>query len=245
MTKALEGHTLQRYDGELNNLHMRVLEMGSLVLNQFRQALQALREQDPVVAQQVLEREHDVDRLELESDEDVITVIAKRGPVAGDLRVIMAISKAITDLERIGDEAARIAGLITLIYDKERNLPSPQLLRDVVTMGGLALEMLQEALESFDTLDADRAQALACRQNELDVEFQSSLRRLATFLLEDARNVGHAIHTVLMIKAIERIGDHARNLSEYVIYMVSGQDIRHRLGAYCRTQGHAATDGRD
>jgi phosphate transport system protein len=235
MTHSLEGHTVHRYDGELNNLHLRVLEMGGLVLDQVRHALRALQEKDSNYANTVLEREHEVDELELGIDDDVITMIAKRGPVARDLRVIMSISKAITDLERIGDEAARIAHLAKGMYESERSAPSGHLMRDVIKMAKLALEMLQESLASFDSLNATHAQALVCRENELDLEFQSSLRRLATFLLEDARNVGHAIHIVLLIKSIERIGDHARNIAEYVIYMVRGEDVRHRLGSYCET----------
>lgn len=233
MTQKLEGHTVHRYDGELNNLHLRVLEMGGLVLDQARHALHALQEKDTSFANTVLEREHEVDELELEIDDDVITMIAKRGPVARDLRVITSISKTITDLERIGDEAARIAHIAKAIYESERSAPSRHLMRDVIKMAQMGLDMLQESLESFDSLNPSHARALVCRDNELDLEFQSSLRRLATFLLEDARNVGHAIHIVLLIKAIERIGDHARNIAEYVIYMVQGQDVRHRLASYC------------
>jgi phosphate transport system protein len=235
MTHSLEGHTVHRYDGELNNLHLRVLEMGGLVLDQVRHALRALQDKDTGFANTVLEREHEVDNLELEIDDDVITMIAKRGPVARDLRIIMSISKTITDLERIGDEAARIGHIAKAIYESERSAPSGHLMRDVIKMAQLGVEMLQEALEAFDSLNATHARALVCRENELDLEFQSSLRRLATFLLEDARNVGHAIHIVLLIKCIERIGDHARNIAEYIIYMVRGEDVRHRLGSYCET----------
>ena len=235
MTHSLEGHTVHRYDGELNNLHLRVLEMGGLVLDQVRHALRALQDKDTSFANTVLEREHEVDDLELAIDDDVITMIAKRGPVARDLRIIMSISKTITDLERIGDEAARIGHIAKAIYESERSAPSGHLMRDVIKMAQLGVEMLQEALEAFDSLDATHARALVCRENELDLEFQSSLRRLATFLLEDARNVGHAIHIVLLIKCIERIGDHARNIAEYIIYMVRGEDVRHRLGSYCET----------
>lgn len=102
--------------------------------------------------------------------------------------------------------------------------------------------MLHEALESFDKLDAERAAALICKENELEIEFRSSLRRLATYLLEDARNVGHAIHTVLMIKSIERVGDHARNLAEYIVYIIQGRDIRHNHAAYCGTDEAAGDD---
>ncbi len=233
MSMKLEGHTVQRYNGELNNLHLKVMEMGCLVLDQARMALQALRTKNVDEVDQVVGREHEVHTLERTLDDDIVTIIAKRSPVAMDLRVIMSMSKAITDLERIGDEAARIACIGKELYSAEHNQPGKNLLRDVTTMGQLALEMLQESLESFDMLNATHANALVCRENELDIEFQSSFRRLATFLLEDARNVGHSIHIVLLIKAIERIGDHARNIAEYVIYMVRGEDVRHRLSSYC------------
>ncbi len=239
MSSTLEGHTMQRYDGELNNLHLRVVEMGGLVLDQVRLALAALKEKDKATARTVLEREHEVHALELGIDDDVITVVAKRGPVARDLRVIMSISKCVTDLQRIGDEAVRITNVGRGLYDSEHSPPGDYLLRDVRTMGHQAMAMLQDTLASFDTLDVKRSEALVCRENELDIEFQSSLRRLATFLLEDARNVGHAIHIVLLIKAIERIGDHARNIAEYVIFMVHGEDVRYRLGNYCEPGNHA------
>ena len=237
MSQPLEGHTVQRYNGELNSLHLHVTEMGGLVLDQVRRALDSLRHKDIDAARTVLEREHEVDALEVNIDNDVVSVIAKRGPVARDLRVIIAVSKAITDLERIGDEAARLANLTLAIYDSENSQPAKHLMRDVSTMGHIATTMLGEAIQSFDTLNAKHAANLVCRENELDIEFQSSLRRLATFLLEDARIVGHAIHTVLMIKAIERIGDHARNLAEYIIYIVQGEYIRHDHAAYCEP-GH-------
>ena len=112
-------------------------------------------------------------------------------------------------------------------------------MRDVGIMGQQVTAMLHESLESFDTLDAKRAAMLICKDNELEIEFQSSLRRLATYLLEDARNVGHAIHTVLMIRSIERIGDHARNLAEYIVYIIQGKDIRHNHAAYCETDAGA------
>jgi phosphate transport system protein len=140
---------------------------------------------------------------------------------------VMAFSKAITDLERIGDEAARIANTTLAVYDDEIRRPSRKLLRDVHTMGKLAIGMLQDAIGLYDSFDLSCADTLLRRHGELDVEFQSSLRRLSTFILEDARNVGHAINAVLLVKAVERIGDHARNLAEYVIYLVRGEDVRH------------------
>lgn len=228
MSEILEGHTVRRYDGELNSLHMLVLEMGGLVLDQCRLALEALKTGDLDAAQKVLARENQVDALELRLDDNVWWVVGRRGPVARDLRVVMAFSKAVTDLERIGDEAVRIAHTTVAVYDDEVRRPSRKLMRDVQTMGKLAIGMLQDAVSIYDTYDLAVAEGLLRRHAELDMEFQSSLRRLSTFILEDARNVGHAINTVLLVKALERIGDHARNLAEYVIYLVQGDDVRHQ-----------------
>jgi phosphate transport system protein len=227
LSEILEGHTVRRYDGELNSLHLLVLEMGGLVLDQCRLALDALKTGDLDATRRVLARETQVDALELKLDDNVWWVVGRRGPVARDLRVVMAFSKAVTDLERIGDEAVRIAHTTVAVYDDEVRRPSRKLMRDVQTMGKLAIGMLQDAVSLYDTFDLNVAEGLLRRHAELDMEFQSSLRRLSTFILEDARNVGHAINTVLLVKALERIGDHARNLAEYIIYLVRGEDVRH------------------
>ena len=228
MIQPTEGHTVHRFDGELNHLHMLILQMGGLVLDQVRLAVTAVTEKNTTAARQVIQREPQVDELEVNIDEENIIVIAKRCPVAKDLRVTTVVSKAVTDLERIGDEAARIANQAIQMYRNNSGGPCPNLLRDIKTMGSLSLRMLQDALDMFDTFDIERARVLASGNVELDEEFQSSLRRLATFVLEDARNVGHTINITLVIKALERVGEHARNLAEYVIYLVQGEDVRHQ-----------------
>ncbi|MDY6942449.1 MAG: phosphate signaling complex protein PhoU [Pseudomonadota bacterium] len=225
--RDLEGHTVRRYDGELNHLHMTVLEMGGLVLDQVRLALQALRHHDDGMVDEVKSRENQVDALEVKLDEQIAHVIARRGPVAKDLRVIIAFSKAVADLERIGDEAAKVAILGGDLYPEGNNGPSDMLIRDAHIVGKVARDMLQEALDVLDSLSVSRAARLVNSEQNLDEEFQSSLRRLTTFVMEDARNVGHVVTITLILKALERIGDHAKNLAEYVIYMVEGQDVRH------------------
>jgi phosphate transport system protein len=227
MEGFLEGHTLRRYDGELNHLHLLVLEMGGLVIEQCLLALDALKGGDLDAAREVIRRETRVDALELRLDDDVWWEVGRRGPVARDLRAVMTFSKAVTDLERIGDEAARIAHITLDIYNPEAPQPSPRLMRDVQTMGKLAVGMLREAVGLFDSFDEPAARALLQRSPDLDAEFQSSLRRVTTFILEDARNVGHAVSVVVLVKSLERIGDHARNLAEYVIYLIRGEDVRH------------------
>jgi phosphate transport system protein len=227
MHPHLEGHTFKRFDGELGTVHMRVLEMGGLVGEQIRQALQALKDKDVTLARRVMGHDIEVDRLEVKADEEIANLLARRCPVARDLRAVLAFSKAITDLERIGDEALKIADMAVQIYDNDSADPSTALLRDAHTIGRQSLIMLHEAIEAFDNLDVYRATKIAAGYSELEVEFQSSIRRLATFIIEDPRNLGHTIKVVLIIKALERIGDHAKNLAEYVIYIISGEDVRH------------------
>ncbi len=227
MSARLEGHTFQRFDGELHHLHVELLQMAGLVHDQVQVVLEAFQQQNLDIFRVVKEREYQVDSLEKKIDSGITEVLAKRSPMARDLRAIIAFSKMVTDLERIGDEAARIAYIATNIYDNGRSNPSVYLLRDIGLMGKLACASLKEAIETLDILDMERAEKLLNSHDDLDEEFQSSLRRLTTFILEDARNVGHTINIVLILKSLERVGGHARNLAENVIYLISGEDIRH------------------
>ncbi|MDJ0871037.1 MAG: phosphate signaling complex protein PhoU [Gammaproteobacteria bacterium] len=222
-----EGHTIKRFDAELSHIIMLALEMGAMVLNQVRSALDALRNADLSAARQVIDVDYRVNALELQADEEIVSVIARRGPVARDLRLTIGISKALTDMERIGDEAAKIARMTEQMYETEGSQPGKDLKRDIYGMGKLATGLLQEVITAFDMLDADKAQQLALGGTEMDAEFESSLRRIATFIMEDHRTVGHAVDVVIIIKSLERIGDHARNIAEQVVYMVRGTDMRH------------------
>jgi phosphate transport system protein len=227
---STEGHTYRRYDGELNHLHFLVLEMGGLVLSQVRDALTAFRTRDVLLAQRVVTKDGAVDRLEVEADEEIAKLIARHSPVGNDLRMVIAVSKSVSDLERIGDEAVRIAGLVIQLFGHESGDPSGQLVRDVDRIGGLALSSLHCAVEVFDVWDERKALSVIDKHRELDLEFQSELRRLLTYVMEDARLIGFAINVVLAIKSLERIGHHAQNLAEYVVFQVMGKDIRHVQG---------------
>jgi len=226
MTKTLEGHADQRFDGELSSLHLHVLEMGGLALDQSRIALQAILGLNKELAKKVLEREPDVDSMEDSIDNSIVDLITKRGPVSRDLRITMAFSKVVVDLERIGDEAARVAYIVESLSDENQPKPAKNQMRDISTMGKLALGMLETAMTSFSELDTDLAETLLNADEELDAEFQSSLRHLTTFLLEDARNLGHTINITLVLKSLERLGAHAGNIAEYVIYLVHGVNVR-------------------
>lgn len=227
MSLNAEGHTLRRYDGELNHLHYLVLELGGLALAQVRDALEALRARNIDLAQQVIDREKLVDLAEVKADAEIVQLIARRCPVGSDLRLVFAVSKSITDLERVGDEAVKIASLTAQIFGSGSD-PNCQLLRDAGKMGRLAVDSLERALRIVDQWNEEEAAALISGHAELDAEFQSGLRRLMTYIMEDSRNVGYAVSIVLIIKALERIGDHACNLAEYLLYQVGGQDVRHR-----------------
>lgn len=228
---STEGHTVRRYDGELNHLHYLVLELGSLVLSQVRDAVEALSRRDVALAQTVLDRENAVDLGEVNADAEIVQLIARRCPVGGDLRLVFAVAKSITDLERIGDEAVKVATLGLHLFGAETGGADPNrlLLRDIASMAALALKHLECGLQMIDSWDEEKALALIRAHQSLDEEFQAGLRRLMTFVMEDARNIGFAVNIVLIIKALERIGDHARNLAEYVVYQVRGEDIRHRV----------------
>lgn len=234
----LEGHTHKRFDGELVNLHLKVLEMGGLALDQLRLARLALKEKDLRFAHQVIERDVEVDELEVTIDEEIANILARRNPMAKDLRAVLAFSKIIGELERIGDEAVKAATLALQMYDNDGSDPSTSMLRDISSMGRLVYAMLKDCLQILDHLDAERALEIVAGHSEVDAEFQASVRRLATFIMEDARCVGHSIKVVLCMKALERIGDHSRNLAEYVVFLVNGKDVRHIRNGHNPTDSH-------
>ena len=229
MTQPTEGHTVHRYDGDLNHIHLLALEMGGFVVDQLASALAALATQDIKLARSVSERDHRVNAMEVSTDSEIVTVLAKRSPVARDLRAVMAISKTIADLERIGDEAAKVAEIGVAMFSGDGSDPNKLLLRDIRVVGDLATAMLRKVLIAFDKFDFEAAEQVLRMRVEIGDEFQSALRRLATFIMEDPRNLGHTINIVLILKELERIGDYSRNIAESVIYLIKGDDVRHQI----------------
>ncbi len=226
-----EGHTVKRYDAELSHLRGQVIEMGGLVLDQVNKAIRALTTQDLDAAAHVMDRDHLIDDFEVETDQEVVNLIARRQPVANDLRMVIATSKAIAELERVGDEAVKIARMVMVIYGSDENQPSKPLLRDVYIMSRQATLLLRESLDAFDRLDVDRTAEILQSDEDLDEDFKSALRRLTTYVMEDHRTLGHAMNILTIIRALERIGDHAKNIAEYVVYQAVGKDIRHTAAA--------------
>jgi phosphate transport system protein len=209
----LEGHISRAFDGALASLHIRVVEMGGLVLDQVRETAAAYTEWLVAPAQHVLEREAEVNEYNHRLNEEQFTLIARRQPVAGDLRAIIAMSNVVHELERAGDEAKKIAR--TVIAQGGR--PGPATSRDVRHLGSLAVTLLRTALEAFDRLDPVLAAEVIAQDKELDEEYAAGLRRLMTRAMEDPRQVSIALEAAFALKSLERIGDHARNLARHVL----------------------------
>ena len=218
-------HTLKQFDTELEEIRSKVLQMGGLVEEQIIRALEALTTGNLTLASQVMENDHRVNALEVTIDEECSTVIALRQPAAKDLRMVMAVVKTITDLERIGDEAAKIARMTQAIYESDR--PTVPRVSEIQHVADIALGMLRNALDAFARLDLTVAAKVVRQDEQVDKAFVSILRQLITFMMEDPRTISHAIEILFIAKAIERIGDHAKNMSEYVVYLVKGKDVRH------------------
>ncbi|MEO1767314.1 phosphate signaling complex protein PhoU [Thiobacter aerophilum] len=218
-------HTSKQFDAELESVRSRVLQMGGLVEEQIIHAVDGLINGDLELAQAVIQNDHRVNAMEVSLDEDVSHIIARRQPTAGDLRMLMMIIKTITDLERIGDEAAKIARMTKLVYESDR-IAQPRF-SQIKFMSELVVDMLRRALDAFARLDPTAATQIARQDMQVDEQFRSELRHLITYMMEDPRTISMFIDILFAAKAIERIGDHAKNMSEYVVYMVKGKDVRH------------------
>ncbi len=235
MPISQDAHTVKQFDTQLISLRDLVLEMGGLVENQIQRAITALDEQDLNAAREVISYDQIINSLHVKADEDTVNLLARRQPMGSDLRMIIALSKIVADLERMGDKAGKIARMTIKIYDDGNSPPNAKLLRDVTPMTRLAVAMLHNSLDALARLDVEKAVAVAQSDDELDKEFHAALRRLITYMMEDPRTIGHALNVIFIIKALERIGDHANNIAESIIYLAKGKDVRY-LGAEGRIQ---------
>jgi phosphate transport system protein len=216
-----------QFDAELAAISTRVLEMGGLAESQVARAIHALVNTDGEVASQVLRDEERVNRMEVEIDSDLSSIIARRQPTARDLRLLIAVSKTIGNLERVGDEAARIARTVQRLINNGTFSRVRLPVGDVSFEASLATASLRKALDAFARLDAVHALEVIKDDNQIDAEFDGLMRKLITYMMEDPRTIGASIDLVFVAKAIERIGDHAKNLAEQIIYIVKGTDVRH------------------
>jgi phosphate transport system protein len=220
-------HLSSQFDAELSAISTRVLEMGGLVESQVGQAVYALTHLSHETAAQVLVAEERVNAMEVEIDNDLWTIIARRQPTARDLRLLVAISKAIANLERAGDEAARIARTVQRLINAGVSSRLRLPLADLGHESNLAVAQLRKSLDAFARLDVERALEVLKSDDQIDQEFEGLIRKLVTYMIEDPRTISSSIDLVFVAKAIERVGDHAKNLSEAVIYVVKGTDVRH------------------
>ncbi len=220
-------HLSTQFDAELSGISTRVLEMGGMVESQVERAVYALTHFSNEIAAEVLEVEARVNATEVEIDNDLSTIIARRQPTARDLRLLIAISKTIANLERVGDEAARIARTVQRLVNSGVSTRLRLPVNDLAYESELAVSQLRKALDAFARLDVERAIEVLKKDDLIDQEFEGLLRKLITFMMEDARTISSSIDLIFVAKAIERVGDHAKNLAEQIIYIVKGTDVRH------------------
>lgn len=217
-------HISQKFNDELNDARKHLMDLGGLVEKQVEDAVEALVEANSSLAEQVQREELNVDRMEILVDQECTRILAKRQPAASDLRLVLMMSKATTDLERIGDEANKIARhAITLCEDGK----SPRGYVEVRHIGALVKQMLNASLDAFTRFDVDAALDVVQQDKTVDQEYRTALRELITYMMEDPRSITRVMNIMWVLRSLERIGDHARNVAEYVIYLVKGLDVRH------------------
>ena len=217
-------HISQQFQHELEDIRSRVLEMGGLVEQQLTEALEALAKHNLGLAETVATSDHKVDILEVRLDEECTEIIARRQPAASDLRLILAVIRIITDLERVGDEAEKIGRMVIQLLEIEG---SNSYYVGVLAMGQHVREMLNAALNAFARMDSREALQIAQQEPRIDREYDATMRQLITYMMEDPRNITRSLDVVWIARALERISDHAANICESVIYLVEGKDIRH------------------
>ncbi len=218
-------HISQNFNEDLQKLKSEILEMGGLVEKQVANAVEALTEGDTALADRVRELEFEVNEFEIKLDEECTRILALRQPAASDLRMVISVSKTITDLERIGDESNKIAKLAIALVDEGG---APRGLVQTRHIGNLVRVMVQQALNAFARFDVHEAVQVVQEDKSVDLEYESAMRQLVTYMMEDPRSISRVLKVVWALRALERIGDHAMNIAEQLIYVVKGKDIRHR-----------------
>lgn len=229
-------HTMRSYDAELDEIRTRVLQMGGYVEQQVVLALEGLQDGDEQIIERVIQNDKQVNVYEVELDVACTHIIARRQPTANDLRSILSVFKVVTDLERIGDEAKKIAKVARKIHSGDAPCPDVQM-RHAANM---AVQQLRKSLDSFARQDVDSSAEILREDKDIDTEFKSIMRQLITFMMEDPRTISHGIELLFAAKAIERIGDHAKNVAENTIFLAHGKDVRHvGAEAVLREVGHS------
>ncbi|MEX0622813.1 phosphate signaling complex protein PhoU [Saccharospirillum sp.] len=217
-------HTSAQYNAELEEARKNLMQMGGLVEQQVEDALKALMEMDTALAQRVIETDNTVNEMELEIDEECTRILALRHPAASDLRFVIAVTKAVNDLERMGDEASKVAKHTLELADTGSG---PQGYVELRHIGEKVRHMVSQALDSFARLNTESAFEVLQQDQAVDLEYGTAIRTLVTTMMEDPRTITRALNVMWSLRSLERIGDHARNVAESVIYLVKGKDVRH------------------
>lgn len=228
-TENLGQHISKQFNQDLENIREEVLAMGGLVEEQLKKALEAFSQHDIELANEVIDNDDRVNNFEMSIDEDCIKILAKRQPAASDLRLVSTVLKAITDLERVGDEAEKIARMaIEIAETKDKSPLNGKLPYSALqNLGNVVKTMLHEALDAFARMDADAAIEIAKKDKKADDEYDAISRQLMTYMMEEPRSISKVLDFLWSARALERIGDHAHNICEYIVYLVQGQDVRH------------------
>ena len=222
---SFENHIMTQFDDELEGIRTRLMEMGGKVEQQLQNAVRAVTEGDSALAEEVIKEEQLVDEMEVDIDEACILIIARRQPAASDLRLVMMVTKAINDLERIGDEAKKIANHAVILSEQEG---TPEGYKEVRHLGQSVTRMLSNALDAFARFDVEAAMKTLEEDTQIDLEYKTALRELVTYMMEDPRSISRVINILWVIRSLERIGDHTQNLCEQIVFVVKGKDIRHK-----------------
>ncbi|UTA47970.1 phosphate signaling complex protein PhoU [Simiduia sp. 21SJ11W-1] len=220
----LDRHISRQFNVELEALRTQLLEMGGLVEQQVTDAVASIESGDTALAEKVITNEDQVDEFEIELDEQATLVLARRQPAASDLRLVLAVIKAVRDLERIGDEAQKVAKMAIALSGEGTNRRGAQELRHI---GASVLTMMNQGLDAFARFDAEAALRVVEADESVDREYKTAIREMVTFMMEDPREISRVMNVLWALRALERIGDHVRNICEHVVYLVRGLDIRH------------------
>ena len=224
MEMHFDQHISRRFNEDLESIKTEMLEMGGLVAQQVAEAVDALSNADSELAEQVLRVEEDIDRREMELDEHATLIIAKRQPAASDLRMVMSVIRIARDLERIGDEATKIAKMAIALTDEGT---APRGYTEIRHIANAVRKMLNDALDAYTRFDVKSAMETLAEDEQVDMDYRTAIREMITFMMEDPRSISRGINVLWTLRSLERIGDHAKNICEQVVYLVEGADIRH------------------